>query len=98
MAAYVLNPKWYDKEKIRKRAPFSDVEVARGFMACIKIYGDKEDGTLIRRQFAIFVQGQHEFGTNEAKNDLIMTDPIDWWTLHGTKSKEFHAFATRILF
>eukprot|EP01018_Ginkgo_biloba_P032954 Gb_10241 [translate_table: standard] len=29
-----------------------------------------------------------EFGTNETKNDLSMTDPINWWTLHGTDSKE----------
>eukprot|EP01018_Ginkgo_biloba_P039321 Gb_36401 [translate_table: standard] len=88
MATYVVNPKWYDTKKTRKRVPCSDVEVARGFMACIKkIYGGREEGVLIRRQFVKFVQGRHEFGTNEAKNDLSMTDPIDW-TLHGTKSKE----------
>eukprot|EP01018_Ginkgo_biloba_P038404 Gb_19869 [translate_table: standard] len=38
-----------------------------------------------------------EFGTIEAKNDLSMNDPIDWWTLHGTKSKELQAFATHVL-
>eukprot|EP01018_Ginkgo_biloba_P039288 Gb_22197 [translate_table: standard] len=55
MATYVVNPNWYDT-KDRKRAPFSDAEVACGFMACIKkIYGDREVGALIRRQFAKFV-------------------------------------------
>eukprot|EP01018_Ginkgo_biloba_P034149 Gb_28033 [translate_table: standard] len=98
MATYTVNPKWYDIEKTRKKASFSDAKVARGFMACIKkIYGDREDGTLIQRQFAKFVQGRHKFGRNVAKNDLSMTDPIDWWTLHGTKSKELQAFATRVL-
>eukprot|EP01018_Ginkgo_biloba_P003951 Gb_13975 [translate_table: standard] len=98
MATYVVNPKWYDTEKTRKRAPFSDDEVAHGFMACIKkIYGDREDGALIRRQFAKFVQGWHKFGTNEEKNDLSMTDPVDCWTLHGTAFKELQAFATHVL-
>lgn len=98
MATYVVNPKQYDTEKTRKRVPFSDAEVARGFMACIKkIYGDREARTLIRRQFAKFLQGRKEFGTNEENNDLSMTDPIDQWTLHGTECKELHAFATRVL-
>eukprot|EP01018_Ginkgo_biloba_P033729 Gb_05725 [translate_table: standard] len=58
MAAYVVNPKWYDTEKTKKRAPFNDVEVPRGFMACIKkIYGNREKGSLIQRQFAKFVRG-----------------------------------------
>eukprot|EP01018_Ginkgo_biloba_P018887 Gb_18928 [translate_table: standard] len=89
MAAYAVNPKWYDTGKTKKRAPFNDAEGARGFMECIKkIYGAREEGSLIRRQFAKFVRGREEFGTIEAKNDLRMTDPIDWWTLHGTESKE----------
>eukprot|EP01018_Ginkgo_biloba_P011493 Gb_23866 [translate_table: standard] len=48
MATYAINPKWYDTEKTRKRAPFNDEELAHGLMACIKkIYGDKEARTLI---------------------------------------------------
>eukprot|EP01018_Ginkgo_biloba_P039286 Gb_22198 [translate_table: standard] len=77
MAAYAINPKWYDIEKTRKRAPFSDAEVACGFMACIKkIYATER--TLIQREFAKFVRGRQEFVMNEAKNDLSITNPIDW--------------------
>eukprot|EP01018_Ginkgo_biloba_P010118 Gb_21744 [translate_table: standard] len=48
IVVYDVNSKWDDAEKTRKRAPFSDVEVARGFMACIKkIYGDRVAGVLI---------------------------------------------------
>eukprot|EP01018_Ginkgo_biloba_P014142 Gb_36902 [translate_table: standard] len=98
MASYVVNPNWYDTGKTKKRAPFIDAEVARGFMACIKkIYGDREEGSLIRRQITKFVQGREEFGKVDAKNDLNMTDPIDWWTLHGTESKELQAFDARVL-
>eukprot|EP01018_Ginkgo_biloba_P015906 Gb_26330 [translate_table: standard] len=50
-----------------------------------------------KRQLAKFVQEQQEFGTNEAKNDLSMIDPIDWWTLHSTKCKELQTFATCVL-
>eukprot|EP01018_Ginkgo_biloba_P029970 Gb_28421 [translate_table: standard] len=89
MAAYVVNPKLYDTKKTRKRVPFSDAEVASGFMACIKkIYGNREAGALIQRQFAKFVRGQQGFERNEAKNDLSLTNPVDWWPLHGTECKE----------
>eukprot|EP01018_Ginkgo_biloba_P018889 Gb_18910 [translate_table: standard] len=97
MPAYIAKPKWYDIKKTRKRASFSDAEVARGFMACIEIFFvTKRKGiclrqgcyTLIQRQFVTFVRGQRDFRSNEAKRDLSMVDPTDWWTFHGTNYKE----------
>lgn len=61
-----------------------------------KKLGDREEGALIQRLFATFVQGQCKFGSNEAKRDLSMTDPTNW-TLHGTNCKELQSFATRLL-
>eukprot|EP01018_Ginkgo_biloba_P030164 Gb_15192 [translate_table: standard] len=95
MAAYVINPKWYDIGKTKKRAPFNDAEVARGFTTCInKIYGAREEGSL---KDSLLNLGREEFGTIKAKNDLSMTDLIDWWTLHGTESKELQAFTVCLL-
>eukprot|EP01018_Ginkgo_biloba_P007168 Gb_18287 [translate_table: standard] len=97
MAAYVVNQKWYATENTSKRAPFNDVEVAHGFMACIKKkIGDRGRGFDLK-EFATFVQGWCTLGSNEAKKDLSVTDPIDWWTLHGIDYKELQSFATHLL-
>eukprot|EP01018_Ginkgo_biloba_P006446 Gb_30345 [translate_table: standard] len=79
MAAYVLNPKWYDSNVTKKRPPFEDCEVTNGFFTVVKIYGDGEEATLIREQFAFFICGAGEFGDPQSLLDRNkIKDLVNW--------------------
>eukprot|EP01018_Ginkgo_biloba_P001699 Gb_24962 [translate_table: standard] len=79
MATYALNPKWYDSSMTKKRPPFEDCEVTKDFFTTVtKIYGDGEEATTIREQFAYFVCGQQEFGKPQSLRDRTkIKDPFN---------------------
>eukprot|EP01018_Ginkgo_biloba_P033833 Gb_09515 [translate_table: standard] len=99
MAAYALNPKWYDSNVIKKRPPSEDHEVTNDFfIVATKIYGDSEEATLIREQFASFIRGAGEFGDPQFLRDRSkIKDPINWWTIHGRHAPELKSLAVRLL-
>eukprot|EP01018_Ginkgo_biloba_P030158 Gb_15208 [translate_table: standard] len=78
MAAYALNPKWYDSNVTKKKPPSEDHEVTNGFFIVVtKIYGDNEEATLIKEQFFSFIRGVGEFGDPQSLCDRSMIkDPI----------------------
>eukprot|EP00253_Pinus_taeda_P035891 PITA_35891 len=98
MAAYVVNPKWYDPTTGR-RPPSQDREVFKGFLNAVKkIYGNTEEASDIRSQFAQFSRGQGVFGSHASLADRRKKkDPIDWWWLHGVDAPELQQFAIRLL-
>ncbi|XP_059076869.1 uncharacterized protein LOC131075043 [Cryptomeria japonica] len=69
--AYALNPKWYDIEVTKKRAPNQDREVMKGFWAAVKkIYGQGEDVSVLRTQWNNFSHGRDDFDSVEAIYDM----------------------------
>jgi len=98
MAAYAVNPKWYDSKRGR-RPPSQDREVVKGFMTAIKkMYGSSEEASEIRSQFSQFARGRGVFGSHESKADRQKKkDPIDWWWLHGVDAPELQQLAIRLL-
>ena len=78
MAAYAVNPKWYDPSTGR-RPPSQDKELVKGFMTAVKKnYGSTEEASEIRGQFAQFSRGRGVFSSHAS---LIARrkkkDPID---------------------
>eukprot|EP01018_Ginkgo_biloba_P033596 Gb_20372 [translate_table: standard] len=97
MAAYALNPKWYDNIVTKKRPPSEEVTNDL-FTVVTKIYGDNEEATLVREQFAFFIRGAREFGDPQSLRDRSkIKDPINWWTIHGRHALELKSLATRLL-
>ncbi|XP_059076405.1 uncharacterized protein LOC131078326 [Cryptomeria japonica] len=98
-AAYALNPKWYDIEVTKKRAPHQDREVMKGFWAAVKkIYGRGEEASVMRTQWNKFSRGQGDFASVEAIYDMkVKKDPIEWWWNHGSEAPELQSFAIRLL-
>ncbi|XP_059063854.1 uncharacterized protein LOC131856294 [Cryptomeria japonica] len=90
-ATYALNPKWYDIEVTKKRAPHQDREVMKGFWAAVKkIYGRGEEASVMRTQWNKFSRGQGDFASVEAIYDMkVKKDPIEWWWNHGSEAPEF---------
>ena len=98
MAAYAVNPKWYNSTTGR-RPPSQDREVVKGFMTAVKkIYGSSEEASEIRSQFAQFSRGRGVFGSHDSLTDRRKKkDPIDWWWLHGVDAPELQQFSTQLL-
>ena len=91
MAAYAMNPKWYDPSTGR-RPPSQDREEVKGFMIAIKkIYGSTEEAPEIIGQFSQFSRGRGVFASHASLIDRCKKkDPIDWWWLHGVDAPELH--------
>lgn len=89
MAAYAVNPKWYDSTTGR-RLHSQDREVIKGFMTVVKkIYGSSEETSEIRSQFSQFARGRGVFVSHDSKADRRKRkDPSDWWWLHGVDVPE----------
>eukprot|EP00253_Pinus_taeda_P003416 PITA_03416 len=98
MAAYVFNPKWYDPTTGR-RPPSQDKEVFKGLLNAIKkIYGNTEEASDIRSQFAQISRGRGVFGSHASLADRRKKkDPIDWWWLHGVDVPELQQFSIWLL-
>ena len=98
MAAYAVNPKWYDPSTGR-RPPSQDKELVKGFMTAVKKnYGSTEEASEIRGQFTQFSCGQGVFALHASlTNRHKKNDPINWWWLHGVDAPELQQFAIRLL-
>eukprot|EP01018_Ginkgo_biloba_P039827 Gb_21629 [translate_table: standard] len=99
MAVYALNPKWYDNNVTKKRPPSKDYEVTNVFFTAVtKIYGDGEEATFIKKQFAFFIHGAGEFGNLQSLCDRTkIKDPMNWWTINGRHAPKLKTLATRLL-
>jgi len=98
MAAYAVNPKWYDP-LTRRRPPFQDREVVKGFMIVLrKMYGSTKEAFELRSQFAQFSHGQGVFSSHASLSDKPeKKDPIYWWWLHGVDVLELQQFSIKLL-
>ncbi|KAJ9535508.1 LOW QUALITY PROTEIN: hypothetical protein OSB04_un001364 [Centaurea solstitialis] len=89
---FALNPRFYDKHYIEKlapggiprKAPNLDIEVVKGVMQAFeRISESKEEGRLLREQFAAFHNKRGLFSMVQSQMDAVTMDPIDWWSTYG---------------
>ncbi|CAN6294012.1 unnamed protein product [Urochloa humidicola] len=95
LAGYYLNPLLYyeNRYEIERNEIFKDavLDCAR------KMYPHQSTQEIIMHQLKLYRNASQSFGRDHSILTGINVDPVSWWELHGSATKELSTMALRIL-